>query len=188
MTGSESADAQPASDEGSYRGVLGAFPYAFRASESRLFKSYVVLGGLVAAVAVFLFAASAVTLLAETFRTTGGTFTFSRSFVVVVALAVVAPLLAPVLFVARSHRRGTESVVYDRALAGVGYLFLASLYLALLISAPPALRDDPTGPFAPLVSFLYGLPPLAGLVPPLVAAAVIYLVHRRYRSRNPEDG
>ena len=182
MTDPEAAgDHEASTSEGTYRGLVGAFPYAFRASDSLIFRSYAVVGGLLALGATFLFAASVVTLLADTFRTAGGTFTFSRTFVVVVALAVVAPLVAPVLFVARAHRRGRASPIHDRAVAVGGYLFLFSLYLGLVISAPPALRDDPSGPLAPVIAALYGLPRLAGLVPPLLAAGAIYLLHRGYR-------
>ena len=167
--------------DGTYGGVFGAFPYAFRASESRLFRSYVVVGGLVAALATVLFAGSVVTILANTFRTTGGTFTFSRAFVVVVALAIVGPILAPVLLVARRHRRGGSGVAYDRALAAGGFGFLLSIYVALVISAPPGAREEPPALIAPVVEVLYDLPQIAGLVPLLVGVAVMYGLHRVYR-------
>ena len=169
------------SGDGSYGGVLGAFPYAFGASSSRLFRSYVVIGGLIAILGTLLFAASVVTILANTFRTAGGTFTFSRAFVVVVALAIVGPIMAPVLLAARRHRRGKGSATYDRAIATAGYGFLFAIYLALVISAPPGARDDPPAFLAPVVQVLYDLPQVAGLVPLVVGAAAIYLVHRAYR-------
>jgi uncharacterized membrane protein YuzA (DUF378 family) len=165
----------------SYGGFFGAYPYAFRNSESRLFRSYVVLGGLLTAFVVVFFVMALVTLIANTVGTVGGTFTFVRAFYIVVGLAVVAPLAAPVLLVARRHRRVGASVDYDGALAAGGYLFLFSLYLALVISAPPGARSDPPAVIAPLVDLLYGLPPAAGAVPPLVAIGLGYLLHRYYR-------
>lgn len=168
-------------EAGGYRGAIGAFPYAFRVSRSRLLRSYVLVGGLVALLTILLFTASLISLLAATFRTSGGTFTFSRAFVVVVALAVVGPLIAPVLLVARRHRRSGSTLAYDRAMAGGGYAFLFSLYLALLISAPPSLRETPPAVLAPLVETLYALPRVAGLGPPALAAVFVYLLHRRYR-------
>jgi hypothetical protein len=171
-----------ATDDGeAYRGLFGAFPYAFRASDSRLFRSYVVVGGLAAALIAVTFVLGLVTLIGNTAGAGAGTFTFSRSFFIVVGLAAAAPAVAPVLFVARRHRRATSDVGYDRALALSGYVFLASLYLLLLISAPENLRDPPSGLFAPAVRFLYDLPRTAGLVPPVVAAAAMYLLHRRLR-------
>jgi hypothetical protein len=89
--------------------------------------------------------------------------------------------MAPVLLVARRHRRTGSSLAYDRALAAGGYLFLFSLYLALVVTAPPGLRDSPPAVLAPVVGVLYALPPAAGVVPPLVAIGVGYLLHRRYR-------
>jgi hypothetical protein len=167
--------------EDGYSGVLGTYPYAFRRSRSRLFRSYVVLGGVVTALAVLVFVSAFVQLVANTTGAAGGTFTFVRSLYIVLGLAVVGPLMAPVLLVARRHRRSGSSLVYDRAIAAGGYAFLASLYLALVVAAPPELREEPPATLAGLVGVLYELPPAAGAIPPLVALAVGYLLHRRYR-------
>lgn len=165
----------------SYRGLFGAFPYAYRASDSRLFRSYVLVGGLLAALVAVVFGLAVIVAVYRTLGTGGGTFTFSRAFVLVVGLVVVLPLLAPVLLVARRHRRGAPDIRYDLGLAGAGYLFALSLYLAVLISAPPTARDPPPAPIAPAVGLLYDLPPLAGLIPPILAALLIVLTHRRLR-------
>jgi hypothetical protein len=88
--------------------------------------------------------------------------------------------------VARRHRQAQErgeavSGPYDAALAAAGYLFVVALYVGLVVSVPPDQQAAPTGALAPLVAALYGLPQLAGLVPPLVAAVIILLCHRRLR-------
>jgi hypothetical protein len=165
-----------------YGGVVGAFPYAFRASDSTLFRSYVVLGGLVTVAVSLLFVAAVIGAVASTIGG-GGTLTLSRSFFVVVGLFVVVPLVAPVLFVARRHRRTATGGArrYDAALAATGYLFVLSLYAGLVISVPPAQQTTPTGALAPLGAALYALPQRAGVVPPLVAAALIPLCHRLLR-------
>jgi hypothetical protein len=172
--------------ERSYGGLPGALPYAFRRSDSRLFKSYVVVGGLVALGIVVFFGMAVVVAVSETLGAVGGTFTFSRAFVLFVGLLVVVPVLAPILLVARRHRRGGSTRTYDRALAASGYLFVPAMYLLLVITAPPDLREAPPAALAPVVEWLYALPPVAGVVPPLVAAAVTYLVHRRYRAAESE--
>lgn len=174
------ADGDGTTEDG-YGGVLGTYPYAFRRSCSRLFRSYVLLGGLVTALIAVLFTFAVVGVVAETSGAGGGTFTFARSFVILLGFLVVIPLMAPVILVARRHRRHVPSVAYDRALAVAGYLFLASLYVGLLPTTPPDLRSEPPAALAPVVETLYGLPALAGVVPPLVALAVGYLLHRRYR-------
>lgn len=178
---SEEVEGVEASEERAYGGILGAYPYAFRRSESRLFRSYAVLGGLLAAAVTLVFGSALIQLVARTVGTAGGTFTFVRSFLIVVGLLAVVPLLAPVLLVARRHRRGGSSRTYDRVLAASGYLFAFSLYLMLVITAPPALRSEPSGSIAPVIEALYGLPRMAGVVPPLLAVALGYLLHRRYR-------
>ena len=168
-------------EESTYSGLVGAFPYAFRRSDSWLFRSYVVLGGLVAAVIALLFVFALVVLIAGTTGGRGGTFTLSRAFFIVVGLFVVAPVLAPVLAVARHHRRERADRRYDAALALAGYLFVCSLYIGLVISVPPAQQTTPTGALAPAIEALYTLPALVGLLPPALAAAGIYLTHRSAR-------
>lgn len=171
-----------------YRGVFGAFPYAFRRSDSWLFRSYVVVGGLAAALLALVFALSVVRIFGATAGIRGGSLTLSRSFVVVVGLFAVAPLVAPVLLVARAHRRDErDSPNYDPLLAVGGYCFLLSLYLMAVAAMPESFvldgetvtRPPPSGPFAPLVAVLYALPPPTSLLIPLVPAAFIAYVHRR---------
>jgi hypothetical protein len=168
-----------------YGGVLGAFPYAFRASDSHLFRSYVVLGGLLTVAVSLLFIAAVIGVIATTTGGRGGSLTLSRSFFAVVGLFVVVPLVAPVLFVARRHRRRERDDPadgpYDAALAAAGYLFVGALYVGLVMSVPPSQQTPPTGALAPVVAALYATPQLAGVVPPLLAAAAVLLVHRRLR-------
>jgi len=158
-----------------YNGLPGAFPYAFRATDSLLFKAYVPVALLLSVTITLVFSFGLITQLAETGSVRGGTFTFSRSFFLFVGLLLVAPLLAPVLSVARRHRRTASSVAYDRALALSAFLFIGSIYLALLTSAPAELRE-PTQ--SAVVGFFYSLPPIAGVVPPMLATLGIYLTHR----------
>lgn len=164
-----------------YSGLLGTFPYAFRNSDSLLLRSYVVLGGVLAALVAFMFGLAFVTMMVTTLGAGGGVFTFSRAFFIVVGLFVVFPLLAPVLLVARRHRRVGNDVRYDAALAAAGYLFVLALYVGLVVSTPESQRETPPGVLAPVVTVLYDLPPLAGLVPPLLAALLVLVLHRRLR-------
>ncbi|PSP67945.1 hypothetical protein BRC79_06125 [Halobacteriales archaeon QH_8_67_27] len=148
--------------EDSYGGILTAFPYAIRASDSRVFETYAAVSALFASAP-------------------GGSFTFSRAFFIFLMFLVVAPLVTPVLLVAHRHRRTEPDVRYDRALALSGYGFLVALYLSLVITTPAALREEPGGPFGAVAAFLYGLPRPAAAVPPVLAAVVMYLAYRRFR-------
>lgn len=165
----------------SYSGLFGTFPYAFRTSESLLLRSYVVLGGVLAGLVAFLFGLAFVAMMVTTLGAGGGVFTFSRAFFILVGLAVVFPLIAPVLLVARRHRRVGGDARYDAALAAGGYLFVLSLYVGLVVSTPANQQETPPAVLAPVVTLLYDLPPLAGLVPPLVAALLILALHRWLR-------
>jgi len=182
MSDDTSAAVADENDAGAeYSGVLGTYPYAFRQSPSRLFRSYALLGGVVTLLVAVLFLFAVIGIIAETAGTVGGTFSFARAFVILLGFLVVFPLMAPVILVARRRRRAGSTVAYDRAMAASGYLFLASLYLGLLPTTPSELRGDPPAVVAPFVETLYGLPAAAGAVPPLAAVAVGYLLHRRYR-------
>jgi hypothetical protein len=183
---SEAAAADTSGDDGAYGGVLGAFPYAFRTSGSVLFRLYVLVGGLLAVLAVLVFGAALVVQVAGTLGGPGGTFTFARTLFVLLGLFVVAPLIAPVLLVARRHRRTGSDTRYDTLVAAAGVLFVVTLYLGLVASIPAEftldgetqVRPPATGPLAPLVRLLYALPPVASPVVPLLGAALILLAHR----------
>lgn len=164
-------------DEEPYSGLFGAIPYAFGASRSWLFKLYVVCGGLVALAATVLMALALVVLVSRTATVGGGSLTLSRAFFVVVGLFVVGPLLAPILLVARRHRRQGSRRQYDAGLALAGYVFLGSLYAGLVISEPSGQQEAVSGMLAPIIEFLYALPQIAGVVPPVLAAACIALTH-----------
>lgn len=167
--------------ERAYGGYLGAFPYAARSSSSWLFRSYVVVAGLLVTLVTVVVAASVVKLVGETAAVRGGRFTLSRALFVLVGLFAVAPLSAPVLLVARRHRRRGSGPAYDRAMALSGYLFALSLYLGLVASVPPAQQETPSGAVAPVVTALYDLPAVAGLVFPLAGALGVVAVHRLVR-------
>lgn len=168
-------------DADAYRGLPGAFVYAFRRSDSWLFRCYVLVGAALSLAIGLVFALGVIVLVANT-TGPGGTLSLSRSFFVLVGLLIVLPIVAPVLLVARRHRRGIgDDARYDRRLAVTGVLFVASVYVGLIVSTPPEQRVDVGNASAPIVEALYALPAIAGLVPPVVAAALIYVVHRRSR-------
>ncbi|UVE50813.1 hypothetical protein KU306_02680 [Haloferax larsenii] len=173
-----------------YGGVFGAFPYAFRHSESLVFKLYVLVGALASVIVSLFVAFGLVVLIGQTAAVPGGSLTLSRSFYVLVGLFLVAPLVAPVLFVARRHRRSGSDSRYDLSLALAGFVFMVSIYVGLVISVPTDLQTAPQpftlGPvtisaLVPVVELLYDLPPLYGLVPPTACALLVYGVHRVLR-------
>jgi hypothetical protein len=61
-----------------YRGVLGAVPYAIRASESVLFRGYAAISGLLVLGLALLFGAAVVVLVADTAAAAGGSLTLCR--------------------------------------------------------------------------------------------------------------
>lgn len=163
------------SDDGeAYRGLVGAIPYAIRRSDSWLFRCYGIVGGVIAGFVTLLFGLGLILLIGETAGVGGGSFTVSRAFFVVVGLFAVGPMVAPILFVARRHRRGLAvDSRYDAALAASGFLFVVALYAGAVVSAP---REGTAGP---AVEAAYALPRVAGIVPPLAAAVLTVLLHRR---------
>ena len=169
----------------SYRGVFGAVPYAIRTTDSWTMRVYGVVGALATVAIALVVSLALVVWMAETAGVPSGTYLFTRSLYVVLGFAAVAPLLAPLLFVARRHRRDLPVAAgYDRKLAYAGFLFLASLYLGLIVTAPADLRD-PTE--SVLLSVLYALPRPTGALFPVLAAAVVFWTHFRLRG-DGEDG
>jgi hypothetical protein len=169
----------------SYRGVFGAIPYAFRATESWTMRAYAALGALAAGFVALVVTLALVVWMGETVSAQGGTFLFSRSLYVVAGLAAVGPLLAPILFVARRHRRGDRvAATYDRWMGVAGFLFLLSLYLGMIISAPEGLRDASD---SVIVNALYALPQIAGFAPPVAAGLAVFATHFRLRG-GPDEG
>jgi heme/copper-type cytochrome/quinol oxidase subunit 4 len=164
-----------------YSGLVGAFPYAVRRSDSRLFRAYAVLGGLLAAALAVVFALALIRAIAATATLQGGTVTFVRSIFVVFGFLVVAPIVAPVLFVARRHRREGSDGRYDTAMAVSGVVYVFTVFLGGVASMPPAFRSDVSGPAGPFVEALYAVPESLSWVLPLAGAVGVSLVHRRFR-------
>lgn len=183
------ADEDEDGDGDGYSTALGAFPYAFVRTDSRLCKAYVVVGTLLAAVGTLVFLFAFVTLLGNISGTPAGILTFQPALYLLVWLFVVGPMVAPILLVARRHRRGVGSTSYDRSLAGAGVVFLVSLYLGLVASIPESFvldgetvaRGEPSGLFGPVIAVLYAIPEQYAVVIPLVAALGVYLTHRLRR-------
>ena len=178
------ADAQTGESEdartetgGSRSVVADAFRRSFAETDSRLLKSYVVASTLLGALfAVLLLLAIPVWV----FNTAGGSelATFSRAFLLVGGALLLVALIAPVYSAGRRHARGTATGRADALLGLTGYLFVLSLYVSLLISAPPAQRETPPAVVAPVVDLLYSLPATYAVAPPLFAVALVLLVHR----------
>ena len=173
-----------------YGGVFGAYPFAFRASESRLFKLYVVASALAVALIALLVTIAVVVLIGQTAAVQGGSLTLSRAFYVVIGLLVVLPAVAPTLVVARRRRRGTDtSSRHETALAAAGFLFLLSLYLGLVASMPETFmldgetvtRPPPSGLFGPVIAGLYAIPAIFSWTVPLAGAVLVGLAHRLFR-------
>ncbi|MFC4450990.1 hypothetical protein [Halorussus aquaticus] len=176
QTGTEPEEPRTETD-GSRSVLVAAFRRSFAGTDSRLLKSYVVVSALLGAlVGVLLLLAIPVWV----FNTAGGSelATFSRAFLVVAGVLLLVALAAPVYSAGQRHARGTASARADASLALAGYVFVLSLYVSLLISAPPGQRETPPALVAPAVEFLYSLPATYAVAPPLLAAALILVVHR----------
>jgi len=166
-------------DEDAYGGVIGAVRYSLAESESRLFRSYVVVGTLLTLFISILFAFGIVSLIAATTNATGGNLTVVRAFFVVVLLAAIAPILAPILVVARRIRRGgapSPRRQFGFGLAGYGYLL--ALYLGAVVTTPDATEPAETGVFGPVIAALNGLPDAWGLAFPVGAAVLMAALFR----------
>lgn len=173
-TGNEPGHPRKGSDGTSI--LVGSFRRVLAESDSRLLRSYAVVSALVGTLLALLLVLA---LPVWIFNTVRGSelATFSRAFLVVGGVVLLGVLVAPV--VSAGRRRAGESATgrIDVLLGLSGYLFVLSLYIGLLISAPPGQREAPPALLAPVVEFLYGLPQSYGIVPPVLAAVLIGVVH-----------
>jgi hypothetical protein len=156
------------------RSVVFASLRAALGSDSWLLTSYAVVGTL-AAVLVGVVVALALPVWVENTLGQSQSVTFSRAFLILSGLLLVAALLAPLLYAHRRDRAGNRSRRSDFLLGASGYVLVASLYLSLVISAPPDQRSTPPAAVAPLVEFLYDVDPTLAVVPPLIAVGLIAL-------------
>jgi hypothetical protein len=150
------------------------------ASESLAFRSYAVVSALVAVLLVVTVLLALPVWIAQTIGHTALN-KVGRGLLPVIVLGLLVPLFAPVVYVARNHRRDRGSKRGDAALAATGYLFVLSIYLALVISAPADLRTAPSGALAPVVELLYALPNVSSLLAPVVGALLVVLAQRYAR-------
>lgn len=155
---------------GDYRGLVGAIRSAIRWSDSYLFRAYVVVSVLVGGFATVLLVLGVVSWL-STPAPIG-----QRALLGVIALLLIVPLLAPVLVVARRHRRGLGGRRADATVGLAGFGFVLAVYLALLISDPSA--HAVTGPLAPAIAAIDALPRNYWVLPLVLAAAGIALAVR----------
>lgn len=163
-----------AADENAYSGFFGAYRYAFGASDSTLFRTYALASAFLGLALTVLFAFTLTVWFVSTLGQSALT-TASNAFLGVIALFVLGPLFAPVLLVARAHRRGADTDPnYDFLLALAGYAFVVSLYVGLVVTVPPAQQTSTH----PIAVALYSVPRLFGVVPPVLAAFSIWVVHR----------
>jgi hypothetical protein len=176
--GAPAGDADPAAEEptGRYSAVLRAVKEGWH-SESYLLRSYAVVGTLVAVLVAVAFLLALPGWIVASLSSTG-TVTFSRAFLLLTGVLVVVPLVAPTVLAARRRRKRGSTRRRDALYALSGYGVVLGLYASLLVSAPPDLRDPPPAVVAPVVEFLYSLEPIYGVVPPVVAALGIVVVHR----------
>lgn len=148
-------------------------------SESYLLRAYTVLGALASAFVALLLLLAIPQWVSWTLGQSELN-TFSRAMLPWLGLLLVGPLLAPPFFAAR---RDTRTRRRDFWLGLAGFLFLGSLYVTLLVSAPPQYRDP--APALPVlgafVELCYSLPAVYALVPPVVGVAVIVGIERLSR-------
>lgn len=176
-TATDGAAGNDAAESGSRSILRKSYGRTFRSSDSLVLRSYAVVSAL-AGIFLVLLVLLAMPLWID--QTEGQTplNMVGRSLLPLVALGLLVPLVGPVYYAAKNHRREYGTRGADALLGVTGYLFVASIYLSLVISAPADARSDPPVVIAPVVEFLYSLPPLAALAPPVLGAVLVFLAQR----------
>lgn len=155
--------------------VVGAVKYAVVEGESRLFRSYAAIGGFLALFVALAFVLALPVWVRAIGEMGGGPLQrIGLGLLWLIGLAVVATMVAPMLFVARRHREGRPE--RQRLFGLAGYAYVLTVYLALVVSAPADKRASPQGALAPVLEALYGLPRLSGLVFPVLGTLLVLAV------------
>lgn len=165
------AETEQGTPTDSYRGFLGAYWFAFRRSRSLWFRAYVAVSALVVAFVTLLVVLAMIRWIARPAGLFG-----DRGLLAVLGLLLVLPVAAPVLIVARRHRRTGTTPGADRLLGLSGFAVVLGIYLGLVIAAPS--ESVRPGPFRPVVVVLSALPPATAAVPPLLGIALLALAVR----------
>lgn len=156
-----------------YRGLLGAYRFAFRQSPSWLFRSYIIVSAFVGLYTGILLVLAIVSWVANPVAFG------DRALLGVIGIAVLLPLFGPGLVVARRYRRATSTLTADRLFAVTGYAFVLSLLVALVISDPS--QHTAPGPLGGVVGFLDQIPAEYALGPPIAIVGVMLLAIRLTR-------
>lgn len=152
--------------------VAASIRTTIRESDSLLLRSYAVVGTLVA---VFTTLLVILALPGWVLATEGGVLDrVGRAFGVLVGLTLVFGMIAPLIF---SYRRRTnDRPSRDNLFGLIGYYFVTSLFLALVASMPEELQEPQDGIFAPVIGFLFDLPQISGLLFPVLALVLVFVV------------
>jgi len=164
----------------SYSALWRTFKQSRRDSASLILRSYVWVSALIGLLLVVTVLLAMPVWIAET-AGRSAIDKIGRGVLPVLVLGLLVPLFAPALYVARNHRRGTATRRGDAALGLAGYLYVFSIYLALVVSAPAEFRTDPAGVLAPAIEFVYSLPQLSSIFVPVLGALLIAAVQRIVR-------
>jgi len=155
--------------------VVGAVKYAIVRGESRLFRSYAAIGSLLALFVGMVFVLALPVWVVEIADSGGGPLQrIGIGLLWLVGLVVVATIVVPMLFVVRRHREGRQERQFAFGLAG--FVYVLSVYLALVVSAPADLRESPSGVLAPVLEALYGLPRLSGIAFPVLGTILLFAI------------
>lgn len=175
--GSASGAGDADASSGSRSVLRRSFGRTVRASDSLVLRSYAVVAALVGLLMVAIVLLALPHWIAETMGHTPLNMA-GRALLPLIVFALLFPLVAPVVYAARNHRAGDATSRGDSLLGVVGYLFVLSIYLSLVISAPADARGEPSGLLAPVVDAFYAMPPIYGLLPPVVGVVLIVVTTR----------
>ncbi|MFW6153490.1 MAG: hypothetical protein ACOC42_03935 [Halobacteriota archaeon] len=158
--------------------ILTAVRSAVAGGRSYLLRAYAVVGSVLIVLTAVLVILALPTWVARS-AGTSATLVFGQALLVLVGLGVIVALFLPLYL---AHRRLPDPGVdrrLERRYGAFGFAIALSVYVALLISAPPDARGEPPALLAPVIEPLYALDPRLALVPPIATVALLLAVDRR---------
>lgn len=157
--------------------LLAAVRDAAGHGRSRVLRAYAVVGGLTA-VFVTLLVLLAVPVWVADAGGASATLNLAQGLLFIAGIALVVGLLLPVVLAHRRLPTAGQRPRVEAAYGGFGFALIASVYLALIITAPADAQETPPAAIAPVVDALYTLDPGFGAVPPLVVLLALVAYDR----------
>ena len=158
--------------------IIASFRSCLSQDRSRILRSYAIIAIFVILFTVVLILLALPGWIADT-DGTSALLMLAPGLLLLGGIGIIAAIITPLWLAQRRTGNAGEMVSLERLYGGFGYALIASIYLALIISAPSEYIDEGSGRFATAIEWLNGLSWPIAVILPLVVIVLLVLVDQR---------